>query len=254
MASLSCAKLAAIPGAMFLALVPVVLFGQVDLEYQNRGRYHEGIKPRPISSSEIELVSVLVDYREAETRLPDQLKVKFYLEEETAVHLTIRELDYRYYYWLDRVRPAKEKPWRPGFGNLFQWSTGTVLRRLDATMSLDDLGVLIRLKQEDPSWKEDVAPAILYYSAPPRRIEAYVFTLKTNGDARVACSVFEEDGATPIWTHMIRRNPGGRSFSVRWDASAAHEGRYTLMVRGYFFDTNQQFRQVVNFYHRPRAD
>ncbi len=244
----------AVPVVMVFGALPAVLSAQVELEYQNRGRYHEGVKARPIASSEIELVSVLVDHREPVGPLPDEIKVKFFLQDEVDVHLVVRELDYKHYYWLDRVQPPRPKPWSPGFHNVFQWSTDTVLRRLDRNMSVFDLGVLVRLKQKDPSLQEHIAPAILFYSRSPRSIGAYLFTLRTNGDARLSCSVYGEGAESPLWTQFITRNPGGRPFSVRWDASEAREGTYKLVVEGYLRDTGQALRQVVSFYHRPTAN
>lgn len=37
---------------------------QVELQYQNRGNRYEGIKPKPVSGVDIELISARVDYQE----------------------------------------------------------------------------------------------------------------------------------------------------------------------------------------------
>jgi hypothetical protein len=45
---------------------------QPDLQYRNRGNRYEGVKPKPVAGYDIELISVLVDYREEAKRMPNQ--------------------------------------------------------------------------------------------------------------------------------------------------------------------------------------
>ncbi len=87
------------------------------------------------------------------------LKVKLYLEQPSKVHLTVRELDYKYYYWMDKVQPSQ--PWRSGFDNLFEWLTQEVIQRL-GELKMYDLGVVARLEKADPSKVERVSPVIFY--------------------------------------------------------------------------------------------
>src|SRR5512145_2981280 len=88
--------------AVIPCLIPALLAAQSDLDYQNRGEYYEGIRPKPVSGYDIEVVSVLVDYRDPADRLPDRLRARFYLDSKTDVYLNIREQDYRLFYWLDK--------------------------------------------------------------------------------------------------------------------------------------------------------
>jgi hypothetical protein len=232
-------------------IVPLPLWADSNLGYQNRGDRFEGIKPKPVSGYDIELISVLVDYQEPATQLPDRLRVAFHLPTQTAVHVTVREQDYRLYYWLDRVKPTKG--WKVKSVNEFTWPTGAVLRQLDHKLNLYELGVLIRLKKETPASVEDIAPAILYHARPPEKIGGYLFTMKTNGDARLSCKVYREVESAELMTQTFRRIPGGRPFTVRWDAGGAQEGQYALVCTGYFLDTNQPLQQTVRFFHRPAA-
>lgn len=222
-----------------------------NLDYQNRGDRFEGVKPKPVSGYDIEVLSVLADYQEPATQLPDQLRIGFYLQSQTPVHLTVREQDYRLYYWLDRVKSAKG--WQAKSINEFTWPTAAVLRQLDQKLNLYELGVLIRLGRETPAENEDIAPAILYHAQPPETISGYLFTMKTNGDARLSCKVFRGKQQTELMTQVFRRIPGGRPFTVRWDAGSAQEGQYALVCTGYFIDTNQPLRQTVRFFHHPTA-
>jgi hypothetical protein len=56
----------------------------------------------------------MIDYREPYTQLPAQFQALLYVPRQENVHLTIREADPEYYYWLDQVQP--EGGWQPGRG------------------------------------------------------------------------------------------------------------------------------------------
>jgi hypothetical protein len=235
--------------AFFLlsAWMPFAL-AQTHLQYQNRGNRFEGIKPKPVAGYDIELISARVDYKEEVVQMPDRFTAKFYLKEPSEVHLTVRELDYKYYYWLDKVRPSEA--WRQGFDNVFAWPTQDVIRQLDE-IKMYDLGVVARLMKPEPSQVERVAPVIFYHSKLPAAITGYLFTFKTNSDARLTCSVYKEGEATPVFTSIIPRQRGGRPFTLRWDSLQAKAGSYKLVLKGYFLDTNDTIEQIVYFYHQP---
>ena len=141
------------------------------MQYQSRsqeqlGHWKEGVKPKPVSGGNVELISVLADYQEpaASETFPNAVKLQFYLDDEHAVYLTVRELDYRTYYWLDKVQPARS--WEQGFQNVFAWPTDPVLQRLTPKLDVYDLGALIRLDAESTSSIERVAPGVLYQRFP----------------------------------------------------------------------------------------
>ena len=235
--------------ALLLLVVPLSVWAASELDYQNRGDRFEGARPKPVSGYDIELISVLVDYQEPADQLPDQLHIKFHLPGQTSVHLIVREQDFRLFYWLDRVKPAKE--WQAKSANEFTWSTEAVLRQLDHKLNMYELGVLIRLQKETPARLEDIAPAILYHAKPPEKIGGYLFTMKTNGDARLSCKLYREGAADPLTTQSFSKILGGRPFTVRWDAGGAQEGQYSLACDGYFLDNSQPVRQTIKFFHKP---
>lgn len=232
-----------------LLAFPTMLWADLNLEYQNRGDRFEGVKPKPVGGWNIELISVLADYQEPATQLPDQLRVGFYLPSQKPVHLTVREQDYRLYYWLDKVKPGKG--WQAGSMNEYTWPTGPVLRQLDHKLNPYELGVLIRLGKGTPAENEDIVPGVLYYAQPPAKLSGYLFTMKANGDARLSCKILRGKESTALMTKAFSRLPGGRPFTVRWDTAGAPEGQYSLVCNGYFLDTNEELNQTVSFYHRP---
>lgn len=81
--------------ALMLGSLPLVLWADSNLDYQNRGDRFEGVRPKPVSGYDIEVISVLADYQEPANQLPDELRVGFYLQSQTPVHLTVREQDDR---------------------------------------------------------------------------------------------------------------------------------------------------------------
>lgn len=219
------------------------------LDYQQRGDHFEGVRPKPVAGEDIELISVLIDYSEEATTLPDRLHLKFFLEKADQAFVTVREQDYHHYYWLDKVSP--QHAWRPGFGNEFTWSTASVLRQLHQNFPLEELGVLVRLKKEGPSEPEHVAPAIFYHSKVPQTVDGYLFTLKMASDAKVSCAIYREGYDTALITQRFKRLLGGRPFTVKWGAQKTPEGSYNLQCRGYFLDNNVAVSQTVRFYHQP---
>lgn len=229
-------------------LLPVALSATDPLSYQSRGNRSEGIKPKPVNAYDLELISVLADFREAANELPTTLRVRFFLKEPTSVYLTVREQRYKDYYWLDKVVPTS--PWKAGF-NEFSWPTGDVLRQLDPKFPIENLGVVARLKNDRPSAEELVAPVILYHNRPPSSVAAYLFTMKPASDARMKFHIFTATGDTPIWSSAVPLAAGDQPVLMRWPVGSSPAGLYRLVVSGYFIDNNERFSQVVHFYHQP---
>lgn len=231
--------------ALLLSALP--LFAQYDpaLQYQNRGNRHEGLKPKPVSGYDIELLSVLVDYREPSSAWPQTLHLKFYLPAAAPVFLTVRQPRPKTaYYWLDKVVPPT--PWRPRAFNEFPWPTAPVLKQL-ISVTPDDLGAVVRLRQEDPSRRETIAPAALFHTQAPKAVSGYRFTFKTNGTARVTGKIYR--GHKEIYRRPQNREMAGSPFTLSWDAKGQPDGEYRLELSGYF-DNNIELAKEVVFYHR----
>ena len=220
------------------------------LEYQRRTNRYEGIRPKPVSGFDIELLSAQVDFADNPETLGERFHARFFLKRPGDVYLVVRELDYQHYYWLDKVVP--KSPWQAGFGNVFDWSTADVVQRL-GDLRISDLGVVARLGRETPSATEEVAPVVFYQSQFPTKVEGYVFRFRLREDAKVKGAIYRAEGGEPVFSRDLGRQLGSRPFSFKWDvtSSAAAEGVYKLVLSGYLLDTNQKVSQVVQFYHRP---
>jgi len=187
-----------------------------------------------------------VDYREPSPTWPPTLRLKFYLPAAEPVFVTVRQPRPKTtYYWLDRVVPPA--PWRSRAFNDFTWSTEPVLRNLTSVI-LDDLGVVVRLRQQDPSKEETVAPAALFHTQPPPTASGYRFTFKTNGTAHVTCKIYRGDKA--VYQRAQNRERAGSPFTLNWDTQGQPEGEYRIELSGYF-DDNTRLAKEVLFYHRP---
>jgi len=215
------------------------------------GSWKEGVKPKPVSGFNVELISVLADYQEpfSSEHFPNTVKLQFYLDDAHAVYLTVRELDYRTYYWLDKVEP--DRVWEKGFHNVFAWPTDSVLQQLTPTLGLYELGALIRLDAESTSSKERVAPGVLYHQTPPSAIEGYFFTLKTGEDARLQVSIRQKATETEVMRKIFRRKRAGLPFTIHWKAQEAEPGPYTLTLSGFFLSSNDPLSKEIEFYHQP---
>jgi hypothetical protein len=246
-AFVSC-SLSAVVGCM----LPVV-FSQTQpvsgLDYQDRGSYFEGIKSGPVSGYDIELISSAIDYGAGMENIPSSLNLYFFVDRPEEISVTVREIDNRNFYWLDRVRP--KSPWLPGRANTFGWDTTMVLQRIAPSLQVADLGVLVRPGRPEPSADQTVLPAAFFATAAPTKVNGYRFAFKPCCDANVTCSLYAEGSERALATQVFRRTPGGRPFTWRLDANALAPGAYRLVLVGYLIETNKRIRQVVRFRHRP---
>jgi hypothetical protein len=236
--------------ASALAAVGNDMLAQEELKYQKRAYRFEGIKPKPVSGFDVELLSARVDHQDDPDRIGDRLYARFYLDQPHSVNLVVRELDYKHYYWLDKVEP--KTPWQAGFNNVFEWPTADVIQQL-RDLKLYDLGVVARLDKANPSADETVAPVVLYQRQTPSQVKGYVFFFRLRDDAKVKAAFFEDAGTEALVRQDLGIQRGGRPFAVKWDASAAsaRAGRYKLVLSGYVLSTNDPISQVVRFHHQP---
>jgi len=226
------------------------VWANTSLSYQNRGDRYEGIKAEPISGFHIELVSVLAHYQEKTAKMPDSLKLSFYLPTTSDVYVTVRELDNQHYYWMDRLRP--QKAWQAGF-NHFSWSTKAVLAPLhrQTKLAMYDLGVVARIGSNKPLKEERVAPVIFFHNQLPKKVNHYLFAFKTNSEARVQCSLFKQDQL--VTSKSVYKAHADRPVVHRWDASTATAGYYKLLIKGYFMNSSQPIYKAIHFYHQPNV-
>lgn len=230
---------------MLLCALPLLAQYDPALQYQNRGNRHEGLRPKPVSGYDIELLSALVDWREPSLTWPPALRLKFYLPTAEAVFVTVRQPRPKTtYYWLDKVVPPA--PWRPQTFNEFAWPTEPVLRKL-TLVTTDDLGAVVRLRQSDPARREAVAPAALYHTQAPQTVDGYRFTFKTNGTAFVTGRIYRGD--REVFRRPQNRERAGSPFTLNWDAQGQPDGEYRLEISGYF-DDNTPLAKEVRFHHQ----
>ncbi|MEO5742378.1 MAG: hypothetical protein ABIS29_17470 [Vicinamibacterales bacterium] len=223
---------------------------QQEVQYQRRGNRSEGIKPRPVSGYDVELLSAVVDTPEDMSKLGAMLGFRFFLKEQVSVYPLVRELENKHYYVLDNVQPGTA--WKTGFENVFEWPTGVVLGRLNA-FKPSDLGIVVRLGKAAPSVDENVAPVVFYQSGIPSRVTGYRFIFSVRDDTAVTARVVREGDEKEVFTQRIARQPGGRPLVVKWAIADGEvsEGPYRMVLSGYFLANSKPIQQTVRFYHQP---
>ncbi|MEO5862612.1 MAG: hypothetical protein ABIW48_04340 [Burkholderiales bacterium] len=204
-----------------------------------------------MSGFDIELLSAQVDHPEAADRLGERFHARFFLERPTPVFLTVRELDYKNYYWLDNIEPRGS--WQAGFNNVFDWPTKDVISQLPG-LTINDLGTVARLENPQPRAIERVAPVIFYQSRYPAEIKGYRFAFKLRGDAKIKAMIYPDKSGDGILVHPLALQRGGRPFWIKWEVASPPppEGAYKLIVSGYMLSTNEALNQMVYFHHHPR--
>ncbi len=234
--------------ALLLTALPLLAQYDPKLQYQDRGDRREGLKPKPVSGNDVELLSALVDYREeGGSGWSPALHLRFVLPAAGPVSITVRQPRPKtLYYWLDEVVPRL--PWRPRAVNEYTWPTEPVLQKLSA-VTLEDLGAVVRLSTaKGPSKQERVAPAALFQTQPPTAASGYRFTFKTNGTAYVTGKIYRGD--QKVFERQQNRETAGSPFTLSWPAQGQPDGEYRLVLSGFFDNTNDQLAQEVVFYHR----
>jgi len=220
-----------------------------ELDYQDRGNRWEGIAPKPVAGSDIELLSALVNHRETWQPVPAKCKVKFYLQRATWVALEVQELRPRKFYKMDRVIP---KPaWQQGF-NDFQWPTGAVIEPLH--LNIAKLGVVARLPATVKRKAEHVAPVLIYHTSVPTKISGYRFAFKVGGSANLRYAVYQGTNRRLLLEQELGKQSVGTPFVISWDSNKVVAGYYKLVVKGHFLNDFRRIRQDVHFYHQPLVE
>lgn len=242
------------PLLLCLATLPAALSAD-QYDYQDRGDRSEGIRPRPVSGDDIALISARAAPVGGPTGAPpERMRLSFILPPDASperVRIAVRELDYRHYYWMDKVHGAT--PWRSGAANAFHWPTQEVLGWLFGRgLQPADLGAVVRLSGSDaPSPTERVAPALLSGDDAPVTVTDYLFTFKTNLPARLTCTLSAYEAAGTLWSKTFERVGAGRPFTCRVPVAGLAAGKYLLRVDGWSLATNEPVQQEVRFTHDP---
>ena len=224
--------------------------------YQPRGDRAEGIRLPSAPTGDISLISArAVPVGGPQERIPERLRLRFALppgRRPGSVEITVRELQERFDYWLDQVRPAT--PWQPGQVNVYRWPTRTVLKWLYGRgLQTADLGVLVRLGAgAAPPGGERVAPAVLAGDDWPVEIERYQFTFRTRVAARVTCQLEAAAVATPVWGQSVKFALADHSYACRVPFPPLPAGEYRLRIESWsLVERAPLSRYEVRFYHDP---
>lgn len=227
------------------------LFVPQDLRYQSRTNRWEGFKDQSVSNYPVELISAIVrNSTESQNGMPEVLKIKFYLNEESKAFLTVREIDNKFFYWMDGVQPDR---WQKGF-NDFEWPTTDVLQKL-GRIDMYNLGIVVRMNSDNQSGlQEQVAPAIFYHTNRPSKITEYLFTFKTDELSDLTCDVYPDKSNGSLARQNFPRINGETPVTFVFDSAGRADGWYRLVVNQIRKRTNNRFRKEIRFYHRTDSN
>lgn len=250
--TMACVSRKLVCWAAALALGSVMFSASADeeLRYGPRTDRYEGVRAKKVAGFGVELLSARVAYRDNPEHTGERWHIRFYLKRPEDVHIVVREIDYKEYYWMDKVKP--QSPWKIGFDNVFGWPTSDVVIPLGLRIS--ELGVVARIGREKPSAVEKVTPVIFYQSQFPTRVPGYEFHFKVRETSQLTWAIYpKKNAAEPVVRSKYWRQNGGRPFRVEWDVTSPNvpEGAYRLLLSGYVVSNNDPVSQVVEFYHRP---
>lgn len=221
-----------------------------ELEYGARGNRHEGLKPKPVSGYDIELIGAMAIPSGgglAAAMDPSSASLSFYLPEARTVSVVVREKEPRAYYWLDRVQPAR--PFWSGTTNRFRWPVADVIG--PAEVRAESLVALVRLDRETPGRRERVAPVVFPSLDSALQITGYRFVLRVNAPAKLRYRIYATGSAEPMVGSEHKKRSGGKPFEISWHAGESPGGEYRLLIEGYFLEDNTPVDQEISFVHSP---
>jgi len=96
---------------------------------------------------------------------------------------------------------------------------------------------------------------LLYQSSAPEEVGGYAFVFRLRETASIKGTIYRGSGGDPVLVQDFGQQRGGRPFVFQWDltGTAAPEGAYKLVMKGYVVSNNNSVAQVVHFYHRPHV-
>lgn len=232
------------------------------LFYQDRGDRSEGIKARPVSGFDIELLAVIPSRRGAQQTFGELETIQFVLPEYTRpplnipqfdqdVHVYVRRLQLKSpYYMLDTIVP--DSPWEWGSENQYSWPTREVLEPISDQIRPRDLVGFVRLGPKDPSARDVIVPLRFFENGSSTNVEQYQFWFILNGRAEVSAKIFQaSDGRwQEVWNQGEPKNRSPRRpFPVEWSSIDQPTGWYRLSLSMSVDGAGQD----VFFYHDAEA-
>lgn len=214
-----------------LIILIIIIFQSTILSYQINYSYNlrdknrmEGRKRIDVRAPDIELLS-FIGYKENVSHDTSVvLKIRFYLQKDTTLYITAKELRVQEFYLM---KPVKIN-WSKGWNEFTPWPMQAVLKPLRIT--LDELGIIGRIGREEPGSGE-ITPLFVYHSKLPKKIHQYTLHFLPREDLRrVEYKLYKIDQNNPIISDHVIRLFGGVPFSIKLDLLDQSSGYYKLIL------------------------
>jgi len=224
----------------------------------DRGNRYEGRIDVPVSGSSIELLSFVGRVERYDDAV--DLNVRFYLPTDEqltcgmsppgtdGVKVEARELREEKLYYMES---KGQQDWESGAWNRFgPWDTRAVLDR--EGISPSNLGVLVKLDKKP--WTA-VAPAFVFHTQPPTRVESYRLHLRPNATlSQVSYKLLgcESGERVEVAAATLRGDKiAGEPFAIRLDVSDLSAGPLIVRVNGQVKNRDKRPSIDVRLYHQP---
>jgi len=219
-----------------------------DIYYKDRGNRYEGIKIVGAGAPDLELLS-FTSYREnVKMNSNVDLKLKFYVWEDTSLYITAKELDNKLCYFM---KPKKTR-WSMGWQQFYPWPTNDVLHCIK--ISPDELGIIARM-YNDEIGSRMIVPVILYHSKYPSHINKYTLVFLARQFYNIIdFKIYRIQQKIPIYSNQLRQLIGGLPFSIMLDLAGQSSGFYRLEVNCIDDNGRRGPQRYYFFYHQPEVD
>jgi hypothetical protein len=227
-----------------------IAYCQGRYEYKKRGEKPgirmEGRDYDNVGGPGLELLSFIGYREEMESPKNKSLKIRFFLERDTNLFITAKELSVREFY---KMKPQLTK-WSRGWREFGPWPTNEVLVPLD--LSLNELGVIGRIDTIDRIGSGEIVPLIIYYSKLPENVTNYVLKFIPNQDLKkVEYKFFKKDNNNPFFSDQIIELFGKVPFPIPIDFSQQEEGSYKIVLDCRYKNRIGGPQRSYRFYHKP---
>ena len=224
----------------------------VDPEYQNRGRYWEGLVETPHSGpSGLSLISATIGAIADRKGLPDLVRAQFYLNKPTKVQLRVTDRSGEVGYLFNKYEPRA--PWEEAKWNEFSWPSN-ILRSQQVNINrLSELAFLARLESQSSLLHEVVAPVGVGTSG-IGHLNDYIFTICRENPTVIRPTV--SHSATPSFKITLTRRflIGSRCTSFRVPTERLEQvgsGEVTIALEARSLQTQQLLPEpfTITFWH-----
>ena len=205
----------------------------------------EGIKSVPANVPDLSLISFFVGSVRARPDEPVELKLAFYLPNDSSLFIKAQEDIAEKLYFMKPVQVQ----WKAGWRQFNTWPSSEVLVPLG--LSPERLCILGRLDQPEPG-SGVLVPIIFYRNNPPDHITHYEMVFRPGRRLRELKFVLSrESDQKEIWQDLRYELSRKAPVDIKLNMSSEPAGYYRLVVTGEYKNRKGNIPRDYRFFHNP---